>query len=154
NIETQMVTYKAMSNIADRLGDEIFQHFGGAKAIAIYDEDALQNLNHHRGTSAVFNARVAALIAQYDDLLGRDQTARVNLHAALASDSGFASLLPSIAEGLNGPTQALKAFADLLALFRTETDIKGKSVTIGETALVSETFRALRDPHRFGSRIN
>src|SRR2546423_4136056 len=39
NIETQMVTYKAMSNIADNLGEEIFQHFGGAKAIAIYDDD-------------------------------------------------------------------------------------------------------------------
>src|SRR6185295_14711127 len=43
-IETQMVTYKAMSDIADRIGAEIHQKFTGAKSIVIYDADELENL--------------------------------------------------------------------------------------------------------------
>ena len=64
-IETQMVTYKAMSDIADRIGDEIHQKFGGAKAIAIYDADELDNLNHYRATSPILKGRIEDLIDQY-----------------------------------------------------------------------------------------
>ena len=40
----------------------------------------------------------------------------------------------------------------MLALVRTDTEIKGKSVTVEESALVAETFRALRN--RFGTSVN
>ncbi|MDX6531950.1 MAG: hypothetical protein QOH41_4240 [Blastocatellia bacterium] len=175
-IETQLVTYKAMSDVADRIGGEIHQKFTGAKSIAIYDAEELQNLKHYRDTSPILDGRIEGLKDQYGRVLeklsaiSRPRTVTVttseslvrslnsiqsgvssttaSISASVATDTAVESLLP----GVNTVGVGLKAFADLLALMRTDTEIKGKSVTVEERAMVAETFRALRN--RFGSDVN
>lgn len=44
-------------------------------------------------------------------------------------------------------TNLLKSFVDLAALFRTDTKIDGKAVTIEEAALVAEIFRSLKNDY-------
>ncbi len=177
-IETQLVTYKAMSDVADRIGGEIHQKFAGAKYIAIYDAEELQNLKHYRETSPILDGRVEGLKDQYGRVLaklaaiprprtvtatsdrpGAGGMASVTLGVNKAGASSTASLVAdtstsaeSFLPGVNAVGVGLKAFADLLALMRTDTEIKGKSVTVEERAMVAETFRALRN--RFGSDIS
>ncbi|MEO8433275.1 MAG: hypothetical protein ABI596_00140 [Pyrinomonadaceae bacterium] len=177
-IETQMVTYKAMSDIADRIGAEIHQKFGGAKAIAIYDAEELENLKHYRATSPILEGRIEDLKDQYARVLlslsaipslttptgasgeSSDLTKKVHTFSAVKPLSGPTSSLTatssltsaSILNPIASVTEGLKVFADLLALLRTDTDIKGKSVSVEESAMVAETFRALRN--RFGGSVN
>jgi hypothetical protein len=178
-IETQLVTFKAMSDIADRIGVEIHQKFGDANAIAIYDADEIENLKHYRTTSPILQARIQSLKDQYQRVLrslaaipplttptiasAKQSTAKKSLSKITAETEVVKSLVNSmVAPGstplanVMGPigaaTTGLKVFADLLALLRTDTDIKGKSVSVEESAMVAETFRALRN--RFGTGVS
>jgi hypothetical protein len=174
-IETQMVTFKAMSDIADRIGSEIHQKFGGVKSIVIYDAEELQNLRHYRSTSPILEGRIQGLKDQYGRVLeslgALKSAASWNAQAKVAGQGGpdgiiidfgvnkaVSAMASPGSAAANFPlpipavTEGLKVFADLLALIRTDTDIKGKTVSVEESAMVAETFRALRN--RFGAAIS
>jgi hypothetical protein len=172
-IETQMVTYKAMSDVAERIGTQIHEKVGGAKAIAIYDADELQNLKHYRAAAPVINGRIKSLADRYQrvfkeieentqatKLTGLDdvQTEAVSDSNAKkfslkAEEAGSPLPLVSGFAGAAGEFgTGLKALADLLALMRTDTVIKGREVTVEERAMVAETFRALRN--KFGKNVS
>ncbi len=177
-IETQMVTYKAMSDIADRIGAEIHQKFSDARSIVIYDADELENLEHYRATSPILKGRIQSLKDQYRKVLqslaaippleasDSSEQAKATWKGGLktiTSDSSAAKNSTSMTEDISSLTsnlvnpiasftEGLKVFADLLALVRTDTEIKGKAVSVEESAMVAETFRALRN--RFGSEVN
>jgi hypothetical protein len=164
-IETQMVTYKAMSDVADRIGDEIYQKFPRARAIAVYDAEELENLKNYRATSPILTGRIDSLLAQYDAVFLRlsqipeprltsQRNSRLTITTTREPNSITTNSVSALAE-ISGPIAAatigLRTFADLLALMRSDTDIKGKSVTVEESAMVAETFRALRN--RFGATV-
>jgi hypothetical protein len=177
-METQMVTYKAMSEVADRLGDEIFRRFGGAKSIAIFDAEELQNLNRYRAMFPMIEGMVDGLKEQYSTVFrelskiprvetsNRSAVSSISPNrtsaltsitvtgseasAMVANVSSAATAIPP--EPVSSALLGLRAFADLLALARTDTEIKGKSVSVEENAIVAETFRALRN--RFGTSLN
>lgn len=161
-IETQMVTYKAMSDVAERIGSDIQTGFPGAKSIAIYDADELQNLKHYRAASPVLDGRIQSLKQKYESIfteIDKDpelqamQTITVTTSNNKISDMSVdaANLTTNLINPVAGIASGLKAFADLLALMRTDTEIKGKTVNIEESAMVAETFRALRN--KFGNQI-
>lgn len=160
-IETQMVTYKAMSDVAERIGAEIHSGFPNAQAIAIYNTEELQNLKHYRVAAPVLNARIDDLKDQYEKVFTEIEK-HPELRASALEETTFTvsqkssvnKAITNASAGLNmiigpgaiaaGAGTALKAFADLLALIRTDTEVKGKTVTVEESAMVAETFRALR----------
>jgi hypothetical protein len=180
-IETQVLTYKAMSDVADRIGEDVHQKFPRARAIMIYDADELENVKHYRVMSPILEGRIEGLKKQYLDVLdalGRIPPPRVttatrsqprfspnrNSRARMSTPSAnteagseafaasAANIAPAVVPTITAVTTGLKAFADLLALARTDTDIKGKAVSVEESAMVAETFRALRN--RFGATVS
>ena len=167
-IETQMVTYKAMSDVADRIGNEIYQKFPGAQSIAIYDAEELENLKHYRAMSPILTGRIESLEKQYDNVLPRltqnskllmsfkIRNSLVEASAATTASNALTTSsvesLTSFTDPITAATIGLRTFADLMALFRSDTDIKGKSVTVEESAIVAETFRALRN--RFSGNLS
>lgn len=160
-IETQMVTYKALSDVAERIGSEIQAGFPSAKSIAIYDADELQNLKHYRAASPVLEGRIESLKQRYSDIFAEismhpelqaltvqtetSKTSNNLIKSTTSSNVNTLTATTGVTTAAGGAVMALKAFADLLALMRTDTEIKGKSVTVEESAMVAETFRALRN---------
>ena len=162
-IETQMVTYKAMSDVAERIGAEIRQNFNNATSISIFDADELQNLRHYQVASPVLDGRIKSMEHQYSNVF--DELNSIALASARTSTRFTVTSDPNVPDSstmestttTSFPTTpsavgaTLRTFADLLALLRSDTEIKGKSVTVEESAVVAETFRALRN--KFGSRL-
>jgi hypothetical protein len=212
-IESQMVTYKAMSDVAERIGIQIHERFGGAQAIVIYDPEELQNVKHSRAIMPVVNKRMEGQQEKYKDVFtlinadpelkekefiwdakargffrpstdkagntsAADSSKKSTASTANAANTSMNSTVNTIAATVNdtsnsatamandssgtaafsngvngfvdvtgGIATGLKAVADLLALMRSDTNIKGHSVTVEERALVAETFRSLRSKY-------
>ena len=149
-LEVDMVAYLAMSVVASKIADEVHDKAGG-KNLAIYDAQVVKDWRFYRALLPAFRAQVDDLMKSYRALLCKD--------TAEYSTTGFEELCPEQADptipntflpqtilprAFSAGTNILKSFIDLTALFRTDTKIEGKSVTIEESALVAEVFRALK----------
>lgn len=174
-IETDMVSYKALSAASDNISKEIICVAHGKKKgqttdcqyaateqkknvkIAIYDAQVIKDWRFYQALSPAFKGQIKDLRATYIRLLckdTKDETFKTNYCTPAAAaredpETLGLPLVPSsvIPSAFAAGTSVLKSFIDLVALFRTDTKIEGRSVTIDETALVAETFRALKNDY-------
>jgi hypothetical protein len=121
-MESQIISYKAMSEVAGYVGSQIRQKSGFSTVVVYNDKDVpvLQQL-------VTLKAQLDLLKRTYADLRTKP----------VSGQNGTESL----AAGLLAPevaTTLLKSAADFLAMFRTNTDLKGNSFTPEESALVAQ----------------
>lgn len=157
-LEVQMVSYEAMSDVSDSIAQEVRKKFPHKSiTIGIFNPQEVADWSKYRQARPVLELRVeglknryVALLKKYDDAGKSDSSKRLS---DLLKSSGQNELLGmmEVTTGLEGAGNALRGIADVLAIFRTDTEIKGKTVSPDESALVAEIFRALRA--KFGDDI-
>jgi hypothetical protein len=162
-LETAMVSYKAMSEIANAIGEEIRSRVPTPSNFAIYDPQVIRDWRFHQALFPAFKGQTEDLRNHYIELLCEDPTSGVSAHfrstyckdhagadfSVLANPAKRAAMKTEAITGAIGAGATLiKSFVDLAALFRTETKIEGASVTIDSSALVAEVFRALKNHYQ------
>lgn len=162
-METDIVAYKAMAEAAKALVGDISDRLkdaAGPKPIhnlAIYDAQVVKDWRFYQAVFPAFQGQTEDILSSYAKILcaaGSGVSAHFrqnyctkrdgNAFAAdeRVQDSKFSD--PAIASAFSVGGNLIKSFIDLAALFRADTKITGKSVTIDESALVAEVFRVLQ----------
>jgi|GEM_PF-3693505 len=118
--ESVALSYEAISMIAGQIGAKLQTGAAEFNQLVIYSDQDFQTLIQYR----VFASQAAPALSAYDFLL---QTESQRLGDK--SIGGEALLLPEMGTAL------VRSAIDFLSLFRTDTAITNKRVTIDETAL-------------------
>jgi hypothetical protein len=155
-IETEILSYDAMSKVASIISNEIHQNFASAQAIAVYSEKDVKDLRFYQSVYPLFRTALEGLQRDYKFLLGEQEADRLGVrleqevNELLAAGRTVAEtpttetpFISGIGDAVFGVSSTARSVLDLLSLFRTETNIIGVDVKIDETALVAETFRFL-----------
>jgi hypothetical protein len=137
-LEVEMVSHNAMSEAADRISTEIGSKMSKPAVIAIYNAKDIAAWRFYTSMFPAFKGQLNSLEHKYSDL-------GISLPTPTLTGLGP---LAAVQTDLEAGANALRAFVDLIAIFRTDTDIKGKAVTIDESALVAELFRALKNTYK------
>jgi len=141
-LEAEMVSDKAMSAAAKDISKEIRARVAKATTISVYDAQTVKDWRFYQALSPALQGQVKDIKEQYQQLLDLSVTVRADQNVR-ESFTGAADISSAFGAG----TTLLKSFVDLTALFRTDTKIEGKSVTIDKSALVGELFRALKNDY-------
>jgi len=158
-LETAMVSYKSMSEIANEIGKEIRLSANGATNFAIYDPQVVRDWRFHQALFPAFKGQTEDIRNHYITLLCEDVNSGVSAHfrttyciarggrnfGALNKANRSSMKLEAVSAAIGAGATLIKAFVDLAALFRTETKIEGSSVTIDSSAFVAEVFRSLKN---------
>lgn len=163
-LESAIVSYKAMSEVANQMAQEIRTTVGSANNFAIYDAQVVDRWRFHQALFPAFKGQTEDIRDHYIRLLCEDIHSGVSQHfrdtqckdtTAANADFNTAhraerSLLKT--EAVNAAVGAgatlIKSFIDIASLFRTETKIEGKTVTIDNSAFAAEVFRALQNHYQ------
>jgi len=169
-LESEMVAYKALSEAAAVISNEIKQRAVRvepdpvdtqkninikAENIAIYDAQVVKDWRYYRALRPAFDGHVMDIRKQYKDLLCQDARIRADVNgpflgqhcAAEDSRRGAMAGVAAVQTALAAGTNLVKSFVDLAALFRTDTKITGLAFTVDESAFVAELFRALKNDY-------
>lgn len=125
SIEASVAAYKTLEEVASSIGDRIKASLNEKVAVLLLNATDTTALS---GWS-VFKADLALLTDQFKQ------------HATAQEISGAALF--------SGVGTVTKAAADIMALFRTDTEFKARSVTISDEALIAEVGKALGDRKKF-----
>ncbi|ODS40884.1 hypothetical protein BEH94_11105 [Candidatus Altiarchaeales archaeon WOR_SM1_SCG] len=130
DIECQILTYKAMSEIASQISSEIKGMDAKPTQVIICNQNAFGSMLSYK----TFIKQINLLKEQYDTTITTIEKARVAKIGALIATPMAAMTAGAILESL----------VDLVSLFKIDTDIKGKKVDIVEEALFAEVARELK----------
>lgn len=159
-LEAEMVSYKALSEAAFAISQEIKKAKKDAKNFAIYDAQIVKDWRFYKALAPAFEGQIADLKSQYKKLLCETATITPYVSDSFKTDQcnavvptrEFARGVVDIQSAFGAGTTLIKSFIDLAALFRTDTKIQGLAFTADESALVAEIFRALKkeysDPNK------
>ena len=158
-LETDIVAYKAMAEAAKKIVEDIDARLtNDPSSLAIYDAQIVRDWRFYQAVFPAFKGQTEDILSSYKDLIcspgsGVD-TSFYNKYCKKSSGDVFAAgetvrtqaftpaaIQSAFAVGGN----LIKSFIDLAALFRTDTKITGKSLTIDESALVAEVFRVFKN---------
>lgn len=158
--ETAMVAYKAMSQIANQIGIEISTSVSGANSFAIYDPQVVERWRMHQALFPAFKGQTEDIRNQYIAALCQDPNsgaspffrttyctdrAGTNFSSSANPASRSSMKVDAVTGAIGAGATLIKSFIDIAALFRTETKIEGKAVTIDNSAFVAEIFRSLKN---------
>lgn len=153
-LETEIVSYKAMAEAAKLIAAEIKSKRGSAQNIAIYDAQVIKDWRFYQAQFPAFKGYVEDLRHRYIDLFCADPDTDAQIKARYCTVAGppdpnarTATPAAVIPEAFAAGSTFVKSFIDLAALFRTDTKIEGKSVTIEQNALIAEILRRLRNEY-------
>jgi len=137
-LETELVSYNAVSRAATAIAAEIGSKVSDAKNIAIYDAQIVKDWRFYQALFPAFEGQVRDLKNQYKTLLGKEKLIPLNVapREFMAPET--------VASALSAGTTLLKSVVDLAALFRTDTKIEGRAVTVNQNALIAELLRELK----------
>lgn len=141
-IESQMAAYASVAAAADKIADEL--KGVTIKHLAVYNARDLKSLLGYTVTDSQLNLMTEEYNNQFAPTPKpgpATPTPTPGTTTPTESGSSAKFVLPgatTIASSILG------SFVDLIALFRTDTTVKGLSFDVAESALVSETFRALK----------
>jgi hypothetical protein len=159
-LETEIVSYKAMAEAAKIISAEIHTKIGVATALAIYDGQTIKDWRFYQALSPSFKAYVQDLKDRYVTALCAEPALDDTIKGIYCTPAGTPnpatrSAIPAavVPEAFAAGSTFLKSFIDLAALFRTDTKIEGKSVTIEQNALVAEILRRLRNDYGAGIEL-
>lgn len=137
NIEASMLSFRAVADVSDNIACEIREQVPGARSIAIFNARDFNDWRNYKTLSPTLGEQLDALNARYDELLG-------TVAAAEFPTAGRRTFAGPLTGSLLAGSNAVRAFVDLISIFRTDTEIKGVAVTVKPSALTPEMLRALR----------
>lgn len=118
--------------------------FASASEVANQLSKDLRAQESNLETIVTYSEKDFASIAAYHFTLNQVDTIQMGYNRILGEPAKAQALLaPFLAPEF--ATTVLKSVADLLGIFRTETEIKGYNVTVDELSVVAELARALRE---------
>lgn len=165
-LEPEIVSYKAMSEAAMMLVRDIDAKLAAEdgngikiRTLSIYDAQIVKDWRFYQALFPAFEGQVKDIKQQYQDLLCADPDTNGGFKTRHCDSANMPKNSPrTSARMLVGPaavqgafaagTTLVKSFIDLASLFRTDTKLEGKSLTIDESALVAEVFRELKNKHK------
>lgn len=118
--ESVALSYEALSIIAKQIGRSLQSGAGDFNQVVIYSDEDFPTLAQYR----IFESQAGPALGAYDSLL---QTERPVL--------GEKSIDAEILEPLNLGTALVRSAIDFISLFRSDTEVVNKEVTIEDTAL-------------------
>jgi hypothetical protein len=133
-IESEIVAYAAISQAADRVVADIKAKNLTLGSVLIHNDRDMKALI---GYSSVM---------EQSKMLGKEYERLLVLPTPAPTPAGNTANVAPLLAALPAAASVLGSFVDLVALFRTDTTVKGMSFDIEEGALVSEIFRSLRRP--------
>lgn len=137
-IESDMVSYFSMANAANDLVRALRQSGRPIRRLAIYskpDIDLMLNYN-------VTTNQIELVRKQYCRMLKQHPKCPETFEIGSAERKSRLMVNPAAGAQIAG--SMLGAFVDMTALLRTNVTVQGHTIDIGESALVSEVFRAIR----------
>jgi hypothetical protein len=126
-IETEILAYRMMRNLAAKIADEVARETGG-RSILIHSEADMNALTAFRA----FDRQLKQLAAAFDEI------------APVRNEAALSSVLIAAAVA----TVAAKTVLDLVGLVRSDRVITGVLITMEDLALVSEVGGALAKKKR------
>lgn len=126
NIEAEIISYKTMSALMDNIAGDIQQKYASATRFFIYNQSDINDWRYYRILYPTFKKRADDIGTDFDSVI-------------VSPAGGVGSVVGAFEAG----STIIRSLVDFIAMFRTDTEIKGKSVTIDDNALVSEAVRAL-----------
>ncbi|HKZ78426.1 MAG TPA: hypothetical protein VJ124_08875 [Pyrinomonadaceae bacterium] len=148
-IEGQIVAYFAITEAAEMIAQTLHQAYPNIKILVIHNEkDA--NLLSSYGAAML---RLDALKNRYEQVLLMEKAAlaaapRRTVRSPVGPPEGRPKSFPLV---LGAATSAAGSLLDLLAPFRTDVNLEGKTFDVDdEDVLVSEIFRAVRAQYQNG----
>lgn len=139
NIEASILSYRAVADVSNNIACEVYERVPTARNIAIFNGKDFNDWRNYKTLFPTVREQLENISARYDVLLEDAQG------APPAPERGEAAAL---AGGLLAGSVALRAFVDLISIFRTDTEIKGVAVTVKPSAMTSAMLRGLRDAYR------
>lgn len=152
-IETQIMAYKAMKEVAEEISGKVttassgnIKDFAGndirdvngntfqVKTIAVYDQKEKANLLAFRTAKAQFSL----ISNQYCEIFNN------RAYDQCPPPGPVIAFVPPVAAPLAIATSLLGKFVDLTSFLRTNVEIKGKSFVIDEPAIASEVFTSTK----------
>lgn len=125
-IEAEIISYKTMGALMDKIAQDIQTSFGSASRFFIYSPQDINDWRYYRVLFPTFKKKVEDISSDYSGVIAAPQ-------------SGPGALVEAFETG----STIIRSLVDLVAMFRTDTDLQGKSVTIDDVALTAEAMRAL-----------
>lgn len=138
-IETDIVTYQAVSTSLGRIADTIRQKAPDAGMIILYNQQDMANLDAYEVNKKDIKGQITNLKDRYEKI----RESYDKSEEKTSNNLGVKSLnfLGALAAGAD----ALGLVTDLLAVFRTDTTITGQTVNVGESAMVSRISQIFSD---------
>lgn len=140
-IESDMVSYFSMANAANDLVRALRESGRPIRRLAIYskpDIDLMLNYNVTTNQIELVRKQYCRMLRQHPNCPEGLETGsnrnKLMMERSPASAPAVKAILGSM----------LGAFVDMTALLRTNVTVQGHTTDIGESALVSEVFRAIR----------
>ncbi len=133
-IEAAIVAYRQLDKVADLIANEL-KRLRPLRLIVYSERDAAA-----LGAFASFQARAELLIREFEGIKTRTLPKAPEAFA-FAFSAGMA---------ISAAAVGLKSVADILALFRTDVEVKARAVPVGQEELVAALGRALTG-HAAGS---
>jgi hypothetical protein len=154
-VEEQVTGYMTVGSAANRIAEAIRRSYPDVRMIAIYNDGDIQLLLIYSAATK----RIGIYKDRYDKLAIAEQAA---IDANPMWDTPNAPCDEKVLASMGGRggaafnplgavTSVLSSFGDVLALFRTDVDIKGSTFAVTEPVVVTEVFRALRS--KYGANI-
>lgn len=127
----QKLAYHAMSEVVEKMATAIRAKLPNLTTILIYSERDISQLAYHNAVTK----QIARLRKGY-------QANQITKESPRPPGVAFELAMPILAPVVAGA--AVKSVIDLLALFRTNVDIKGATVTFEEASLVAQVAKHLQ----------
>ncbi len=142
-MESQTLAYQAMCDIAGEIRNRVSTEVTGVKTLVIHNQSDVAALLYYQTLSQ----QMKVLKTDYE---ANSAALTRAINATTGQGSATEFVPPAAAIGL--ATNAITAGLDLIALFRTDVDLKGTKFIIDEEALVAEVARSFKD-HNSGIKI-
>lgn len=126
NLPSQIFTYKTVFEIGKQAGSDIMKNQNPLNTLVVYSEKELGGVVAYKSALT----QLDVFVQQYMKLISPERIPTALPPAALAPE--FA-------------TTFIKSIADIVALFRTDTEISKADVTVDDVAVVAELARGLRE---------
>lgn len=117
-IEAAILAYESLDSAAGNIAGVVQSKSGGSPVVVHSEKDATAAIGFR-----AFRTQVTNLTAAFD---------------GIAKPAASEASAQSLAVAIGGVTLVAKAVIELLALFRTNVDVKGVAITPDETALIAE----------------
>jgi len=146
-IESQLVTYEAMSSLLKKVAKEINKAAPNAENFVIYSSEDVSNLNFYLVSRKAVKEKIEYYTKFYDLLFTKICKETNDVDCTVAPPTN-PPLIPKIIGPVSTVIGTLGLLVDAVAFLRSETKIKGVNVYINDDSLNTAIYRKLKEQYK------